>query len=252
MQFDWWTFALQTFNFAILVWLLNHFLYRPVVRLIEARRQEIDKQFANAKSAEKTADDRLREIEGERAKINAERERITKAATQQAVEAARTRAAQAEAQAEALMDDTRKSLAREREQAKAELHEFALGLAADMARKLVAELPAEKRAEAWLERIERYFAELPAKEKKALVAQVANDAEVGVKSAVPLPADAERTWRNRLRQVMGDKAAITFAVDPQLIAGVELHFPEAILRFSLQDAIAKLHGKVEAHGKAAQ
>jgi len=35
MHFDWSTFALQTVNFAILVWLLHRFLYRPVLRLLE-------------------------------------------------------------------------------------------------------------------------------------------------------------------------------------------------------------------------
>lgn len=252
MHFDWWTFALQTVNFAVLVWLLNRFLYRPVLRMIEARRQEVDKQFAGAKAAEQKADAKLKEVESERAKIDAEREQITKAATQEAAETARIRAAQAEAQAEALMEDTRKTLAREREQAKAELHQFALDMAADMARKLVSELPAEKRAEAWLERIDGYFAKLPPQERKALVGQAANGTPIGVTSAVPLPPDAAEAWRKRLRQILGGKAAVTFAVDPQLIAGVELHFPEAILRFSLQDAISRLHSEVEAHGKAAQ
>jgi len=252
MHFDWWTLALQTINFAILVWLLNRFLYKPVLRLLDARREEIDKQFAGAKSAEQKADAKLKEVESERAKIDAERERITKAAAQQATEAAHTRAQQAEAQAEALMDDTRKTLAREREQTKKELHQFALDMAADMARKLVAELPAEKRAEAWLERIDAYFANLPAQERKALIGQTANGASVSVTSAAPLSPDTAEVWRNRLRRILGDKSTVSFAVDPQLIAGVELHFPEAILRFSLQDAIARLHSEVEARGNAAQ
>jgi F-type H+-transporting ATPase subunit b len=252
MHFDWWTFALQTINFVILVWLLNRFLYRPVLRLIDARRQEVDKQFAAAKSAEQEAFAKLKEIENQRAEIDAQREQTAKAAAQQAAEAARTRAAQAEAQADALMEETRRTLAREREQTKAELHQFALDMAADMARKLVSELPAEKRAEAWLERIDGYFANLPPEERKALIGQAANGAPIGVTSAVPLPPDAAEAWRKRLRQVLGEKAVVTFAVDPQLIAGVELHFPEAILRFSLQDAISRLHSEVEARGKAAQ
>ena len=32
MHIDWWTIALQTVNFVILVWLLQRFLYRPVLR----------------------------------------------------------------------------------------------------------------------------------------------------------------------------------------------------------------------------
>ena len=41
MHLDWWTIALQTINFAILVWLLHRFLYKPVLRMIDARKAEI-------------------------------------------------------------------------------------------------------------------------------------------------------------------------------------------------------------------
>ena len=40
MHFDWWTLALQTINFAILAWLLHRFLYKRVLRVIDARRAE--------------------------------------------------------------------------------------------------------------------------------------------------------------------------------------------------------------------
>ncbi len=55
MHFDWSTFALQTVNFAILVWLLHRFLYRPVLRLVDARRAEIEKQYAEARAVEAEA-----------------------------------------------------------------------------------------------------------------------------------------------------------------------------------------------------
>src|SRR3546814_21092072 len=41
MHFDWWTLALQTVNFAIPVWLLQRFLYKPVLRLIDSPRAEV-------------------------------------------------------------------------------------------------------------------------------------------------------------------------------------------------------------------
>ena len=31
MQLDWWTIGLQTVNFTVLIWLLNRFLYKPVL-----------------------------------------------------------------------------------------------------------------------------------------------------------------------------------------------------------------------------
>ena len=42
MHFDPWTLALQTINVLVLVWLLAHFLFRPVAGIIAARRAAAD------------------------------------------------------------------------------------------------------------------------------------------------------------------------------------------------------------------
>ncbi len=75
MHFDWSTFALQTINFAILVWLLHRFLYQPVLRLVDARRAEIETQYEAAHAAEEAAATGLEAVEKERAGIAAERRR---------------------------------------------------------------------------------------------------------------------------------------------------------------------------------
>ena len=48
MGLDWTTLALQLVNFAILVWLLQRFLYRPVLRVIDARRAALVGEQAEA------------------------------------------------------------------------------------------------------------------------------------------------------------------------------------------------------------
>jgi F-type H+-transporting ATPase subunit b len=250
MQFDWWTFALQTINFAILVWLLHRFLYRPILRMIDARRSAIDRQIADAKTTEATAKARLAEIESQRANIATEREQAIKAASQKADEVMRTRKAQAEKDAAAVLDEARKTLAKEREAAAAETHRAALDLAADIARRLIAEMPAERRAEAWLDRIEQYLAGLPPGELAKLKAQIGASTPVTVVTATQLTEAAARAWQDRLRKPLGTNLALKFAVDPALIAGVELHFPEAIIRLSLQSALTKLQSEIDSRGDA--
>ena len=41
MQIDWWTLGLQAVNALVLVWLLAHFLFRPVVDAIAAAKMLI-------------------------------------------------------------------------------------------------------------------------------------------------------------------------------------------------------------------
>jgi F-type H+-transporting ATPase subunit b len=250
MRFDWWTLALQTINFAVLVWLLHRFLYKPVLRLIDARKADIEQHYANAKVAEHEAKARLAAIEAERANVAAERDMALGAAAAQAEDAAKARRAQAETDAAALLEETRRKLAVERDKALDEARKSALHLGTDIARRLLAEVTADRGGEAWLQRIEHHLATLPRAETEALVRQFDDGGALKVVTASPLAPEAAEKWRARLRQSLGDRTAITFDVDSKLLAGAELHFPAAVLRFSWASALAAVRSEIEAHGDA--
>lgn len=245
MSFDWWTLGLQTVNFTVLVWLLYRLLYRPVLRMIDARRAEMEKQYAEAGAATIKAQEQLAEVEAARAKIVGEREATLKAAAAQAEEAAKARRAQAESEAGALLEGARKSIAEERQQALAEARNVATDLGAEVARRLLDEAPLKARSEAWLDRIEQYLASLPETEKDALAAQLENGDALTVVTASSLGAEEAETWRARLRRSLGDGVSLAFNADPALLAGAELHFPAAVLRFSWQNALASARSELE-------
>ena len=167
MHLDWWTIALQTINFAILVWLLNRFLYKPVLRVIDARKAEVRRQYDEAKAVEDKAKAHLAAIEAERAGISVERETVLRTAAAAAEEAAESRRSRAEREAQALLDGGRKTLAAEREGALEQARSVALDLGAEFARRLLAEVPMQARAEAWIERIEQSLKALPKPELDA-------------------------------------------------------------------------------------
>jgi F-type H+-transporting ATPase subunit b len=50
MQFDWTTFFLEILNFLVLIWLLKRFLYKPVLRMLDARQKRIHDQVGQADS----------------------------------------------------------------------------------------------------------------------------------------------------------------------------------------------------------
>ena len=250
MRIDWWTLVLQAVNFAILVWLLQRFLYKPVLRLIDRRRAEIDKQYQDAREAEAREKAAEAKAEASRAAIDAERSAILELARKEAERAAKARLARAEQEAAAAREAAQKTLAKERDEALAEAQRVALDLGAEMARRLIDEVPIALRAEAWLERIDRHLAQMAKPDLDALVRQAANGSALTVVTASPLPADTAAAWEARLRQKLGGVLPIVFAVDPKLIAGAELHFPNAILRLSWQDALASLRAEIVPHANA--
>jgi F-type H+-transporting ATPase subunit b len=249
MHPDWWTIGLQTINFAILVWLLHRFLYKPVLGMIDARKAEIRRQFDAAKEIEEKAKAQLAAVHVEQVGIATERETALKAAASQAQELAEARRTQAERDAQALLDSTRKALASERERALEEARSLALDLGADFAQRLLAEIPMQYRAEAWLERIDHHLKALPQAERDALVQQLADGKHLTVITAAALPPPTQDQWKEQLCRSLAASGGMSFEVNPDLIAGAELHFHTAILRFSWQSALMAARTEMTGHAR---
>jgi F-type H+-transporting ATPase subunit b len=247
MLFDWWTFALQTINFVILVWLLHRFLYKPVLAAVAARQAEIDGARAAADKVKQEADARLADVERRLAAVAAEREAALKAASAEAEASAAARRARAEKEAATVVEDARKGLAGERREAEGQLREAALDFGVGVARRLLDEIPAEYRAEAWLERLSQYLAGLGADERARILAGMGDGAALRVVTAAPLAPAMAETWRARLQGELGETLAVAFEVDPALIAGAELHFADAVIRLSWRSQLAAMRAEIESH-----
>ena len=69
-------------------------------------------------------------------------------------------------------------------------------------------------------------------------------------TASALSADTAEAWRARLRKTFSERVAVAFATDRHLVAGAELHFPNAVLRFSWQSALAAMRAEIAGDGDA--
>lgn len=56
MELDLTTIALEILNFLVLVWLLKHFLYQPVLNVIDQRQQNINNTLAEAQQTQQQAE----------------------------------------------------------------------------------------------------------------------------------------------------------------------------------------------------
>jgi F-type H+-transporting ATPase subunit b len=240
MRLDWTTLALQLVNFAILVWLLQRLLYRPVLRVIDARRQAAEKRYAEAQRTTEQAKQQLAQLATERAALAAERVAELGAAREQARQFAESRRAQAEREAKALLDGAQAKLGREREELLTEARRTALDLAAGMTRRVLAQIPESLLMECWLERIDQRLRSVPAAERAELVGELAGAVPLRVVTAGPLPAQAEERWRTRLRDSLGAEVAICFESRAALIGGAQLRFPHATLDSSVEGAVRAL------------
>lgn len=234
MQIDWWTVALQLLNFAVLVWLLQRFLYRPVTALIDRRRDEVAASFADAEKArdasiaarrnferkgEALEAERLTILDQANARASAERTEIL----ENAHEMARTR----EREASDLID-------RERHTALTDLEDRSLDLAFGLSRRILSALASVALCEVFLDHAERHLSGLAEHERISLIDGAA---VVTIRTAPRLDEATQRKWAARLAPHLGPGIKIEFEPDPEMIAGIELHLPRAQMRFSISDTL---------------
>jgi F-type H+-transporting ATPase subunit b len=248
MHFDWTTLALQAVNVLILCWLLHRFLYRPILAVMDSRRQLVEGQLAEAATAQGHARDELAEVTAQRSGMASERDAVMASAAAQAEAVTKARIAEADTQAAAIIAEARKAAQTERVQALAEAKTVTLDLAMTLTARLLAQAPAEVRAAAWLGLVERHLAAMSEDERAALAGSLGAETPLRVTTAEAL--DDAAAWRERLGRALGADLPVTFAVDAGLVGGAQLSFPGAILRFAWKDALDALRMELEQHDDA--
>jgi F-type H+-transporting ATPase subunit b len=83
MLIDWFTVIAQIVNFLVLVGLMKHFLYGPLVNAIDAREQRIAKRLAEAAQKNQDAEQRVAAAKAEIDDVEKQREQMIAAARQE-------------------------------------------------------------------------------------------------------------------------------------------------------------------------
>ncbi|MCP4078189.1 MAG: F0F1 ATP synthase subunit B [Gammaproteobacteria bacterium] len=82
MDIDWLTVFAQIVNFLVLVWLLQHFLYRPVIDAMDRREKRIADRLEEAQQREQTATQKARLYENKRFELEqSSKQRLQEAET---------------------------------------------------------------------------------------------------------------------------------------------------------------------------
>lgn len=253
MQINWWTFGLQALNFLVLCWLLWRFLYRPVKEVIEKRKELTEHAFAEADKRQAELETAQRGLEEERAAMAQERQDMLKKVHAE-LEAERSKLLEeAKREAEGLLKTARESIGDEREAALRELRAQVNALAVELASGLLREAGSSASADVFLEKLEGQLENMPTDERERLRKDLEPEgARLTVVTAVPLTAEEEEAWRDRLGRSLGRKDKTDFVTDAGILGGAELRSPHVALKFTWADQLNKareLLGKDEASSR---
>jgi F-type H+-transporting ATPase subunit b len=233
MHFDLWTLALQTINVVVLIWLLARFLFRPVAGIVAARRVAADALIAEAEATRAKAQTEAASLAEQRRKLAADGERITAAARAAAETERATIVQQAEEATTRLRDEAEQAIERQQKEAREALEHEAVDLALTIATRLLQRLPVRVSNQAFLEGIAEVLATHPSR------ASLSGN-RVEVRSAAPLDPASRRECEAMLARLLGRVSELTFRTDPTLIAGVELAFPDVVVRNSWRSDLERI------------
>jgi F-type H+-transporting ATPase subunit b len=244
VELSWSTFFLEIINFLILVWILKHFFYVPVMNVIERRRKGIEDSLAQAdamrteaRQVEDQYKDRLSQWEKEKKQahealhkeINDERTRLMEA-MQTTVDKEREKAR--------VLETRRLS----EEQRKNELQ--ALTQAAQFASKLLSHLASPELEQKLCEMLLEELPQLPPERLDTLrnvfsadAIPIAAQLSVKVSSAYELTDHCCNTIKTALSDLVGKSIECEFVRDPQIIAGLRVNFGPLVLRANLHDEL---------------
>jgi len=134
---NWNDFLWHTVNFAVLIFLVNRFLYKPVVGLLDERRERIRESLEAADRARSDAERADREREVLLAETRREIQEMLTQAQQTAARVQEDARAQATEDARRIVEAARREADAERAQAMTDLRREVAGLAVQAAERVI-------------------------------------------------------------------------------------------------------------------
>jgi F-type H+-transporting ATPase subunit b len=238
VELDWTTFILEIINFLVLVWILQRFLYRPVMNVVAQRRVTISKSLEEAQATQDAATSLKEQYENRLSDWQKERE-----------EARKKLQGEIETQRQKLLEQLQAELAEQRhkEQVLAarrnetllrETRQQALLLSEQFAAKLLQRL-ADPAVEArLLDMVLEDLAALPEEQRKTLAdTQRKAQTPAQVSSAFPLNDDQRQRLAAALQKALAVRVACEFREDAALLAGISINIGPQRLQASIKEEL---------------
>ena len=243
MTIDWWTLALQTVNFLVLVWILARFFFRPMSAIVARRQAEAAKALADADAARRAGGQARRPTADRRAPRSRPsatacwRRRAPKPPRNGPASSPRPTTPPGPIGAEAAA-----AIERERAAMEAGLVDRIRGLALEIARRLVERLPPAAIARRLRRRSSAKRCQRCEPETRAVFTAAATARSTSSPRRRSRGEETDRV-RAALEKAFGAPLALSFRADPAVIAGIELNSRHAFIRSSWRDDLDRI-GKV--------
>ncbi len=238
MQIDWFTLIAQIVNFLILLFLLHRLLFRPVMGIMERREQNINDRMAEADDKRQQAEKKAEEYRLRRSQLEEEREQLLKDAHEEAEEIKKRAERAAKEEVEQLRRQWEQSLERQKDDFLAQLRHDVGRQVCHTSRAVLRNLADSDLEAQIVDRFNRRLGDLDDHQRKEITASAnGNDARMTIITAFDLSDALKNKIRDTLADILGDASKPEFAIDSELICGIELRSNGHSIRWDIDQYI---------------
>ena len=215
----------QIIAFFIVLLTLNAWVYKPMLNMMETRKQKIAQGLEDARVAAEARADAQKDADKIRAEAQIEASKIVGEATERAAAAANDVKAAAEADIATARDAAVAEAGLERNRILGDLRSQVAALAIAAANKLVGEALDEKKQRALLD---EFFSGVKSGRVVVLDEAGFKGESAEVTSALPLSKEEEESVKKGVLAKVGAQA-VTFRVDPSILGGLIIKVGDKVL-----------------------
>jgi F-type H+-transporting ATPase subunit b len=247
MLIDWFTVCAQALNFLILVWLMKHFLYKPVLAAIDAREKLIAGELADAAAKKAEAQKDRDEFALKNQQFDQQRAALLSKATDEAKAERQRLLDEAAKAADALSSKRQESLLTDAHNLNQAISHRTQQEVFAIARKTLSDLAGvtlEARiSELFISRLREISGN--AKDSLGLALKTASSPAM-VRSTFTLADDQRGSIQKAINETFSADIHLRFDTAPDLISGIELSANGEKVAWSIKEYLSSLEKGVEA------
>jgi F-type H+-transporting ATPase subunit b len=234
-------FLVQVFNFIIVLIVLTAWAYRPIVNLLEQRRQRIAQGLEDARIASEARANAEKEAQKLLAAAQTDANKRVAEATERAEKAAADVRAAAEEERGRILRAAQEDASLERNRILGDLRSQVAGLAIAAAQKVVGDSLDERRQRGL---IEEFFSGVKGGRFALLEGETVAGSAAEVTSALPLSEQEQETVRRDIVSRLGGSPAVVFRVDPSILGGVVVRVGDKVVDASVAGRLEGLRANL--------
>ncbi|MEZ6044004.1 MAG: hypothetical protein R3C11_00155 [Planctomycetaceae bacterium] len=241
MSIDWFTFTAQIVNFLVLVWLLSHFLYRPIINSMNERQEKIAAEQEKALIDQEKAQAAMAAYNQKTNELTHAKEELLAEAGKEIQEWKEQHLLRARSDVDAVKTEWYHTLTREKEAFIREVRLLMANYVHQMSRRVLTEVTNTDLQKVAVQTFLNKIGQIDEQQKSRLLSLVESTKHrVLVETALPLDAADKDRITTFLHDFIEADLGIDFETDAELVCGIELHVAGYKIAWNINEPLEEL------------